>query len=815
MELDLLREVIKETLEEIKKIAPEPFDAFIEMHQSHFKFQKTLKSLTKRFLKRYLKSQIEKGIFDFQTMAYLSTDVLRKNPNVLNELKANYDHIMVDEYQDTNPLQDRFIEMLGNDNLYLVGDIKQSIYRFRDASPELFQEKYERYLKGKGKVIHLNQNFRSRHEVINAINKVFEKTFTKNVGGIDYDKTQALDFGLKPYLEHRVESQEYGLKIDMYSETQIEEYKDLWPYKTNKSKTSATVEASFMIEDIHKKISDGYQVFDKETNALRDVRFDDFMILIDRKSYFEDYQALFQNANIPLFIHKQESFINHEDILVIVSLFKLYLSLTSKEMAKTHFKYAFLSVTYSYISDASQNEIVSFLDKLQHLNPEAIFKASKGTVFESLLNVFETLIKEKDTLNYSDALIYFNDELNLLDRALTLDNVSDIEERFLFIIERLRSFEKSGATLKEVVDYFEYTIKNNNPNNWMFSVDIDYVKGTMIAKDHVNLMTIHKSKGLEFPIVYYPQLFSSTKSSLDSDVFFDQDLGIVMPFMLRGKEKTLLHVLKEKDAYKKDLSERLRVFYVALTRARELMVTYHQNQKSLMPSTVYKDLDKIPENLMMAMSRFSDLIQAVRPSFKLNTRWLNVLETSFLKKKPVPSLDLDKETMDPSRLYTYDLLTIQKEEIIQKRYSMNALLKADESLEKALELGNELHEWLENLTFHLDIDKQLDTMNASPMIRSVIHAFFNQPLIKSLKNEKVYKELPFMMEEEGTLKRGIIDLIFETDDKMVIIDYKTKTIDKEAYTDQVKGYMRYLETKTNKSVEGYLYSLLDHTLKQV
>ena len=815
-ELDQLRDTIKALLESLKEFAKEPFDAFKEKHQTHAPFLEALKEVTTEFLKSYLKTQKEKGVFDFQTMALLSLEVLKNHPHLLNDLKNNYDHIMVDEYQDTNALQDRLIEMLGNDNLYLVGDIKQSIYRFRDATPELFQEKYERYLnESKGKVIHLNENFRSRFEVIDQINTIFKKSFSKPFGGIEYDEAQALKFGLNDYLKEKDSNQSYGLILNTYSENLLELYKDLWAFPSNPNKSGAMVEAFFMIQDIKTKIDQKFQVYDKDLKTLRDARYHDFMILIDRKSYFEDYQALFQNANIPLFIHKQETFISHEDVLVIVHLFKLYLSLTSEEMALKHFKYAFLSVAYSYISDASQDDIVLFLDGLHSLKPALVFAYASKTSFKEMFSFFEDLIKKQDLSLLSDTLMAFNIEFELLNKATTLSNVEDIEDRFLFILDKLRGFEQSETSLEEVVDYFDYTIKNHRPDNALFSMDIDYIKGTMVVEDHVNLMTIHKSKGLEFPVVYYPQLFSSMRSRADSDVFYDSRYGIVMPFMLQGKEKTLLHVLLKKDALEKDISERLRVFYVALTRAREQCVVYHQEKSRLMPLKMFENETKIPDYLMIHMKTFSDVIQGVLNELKGTISPLNVDETSFIKKQSIPSLNLDLETVDPKRLYRYQTLDIETKVQPVKQYSMNPLIKGDASLEKALELGNTLHEWLEILKFDGDIDQQLDTMNASPLIKSVVHAFFDQPLIQRLRLEKVYKELPFIFESPEETTRGIIDLIFETHDTFYIIDYKTRTIDKEAYLTQVKGYMDYLKTKTNKTVVGYLYSLLDHTLKQV
>ena len=157
------------------------------------------------------------NLFEFNDIALLSIKILKENENIRNEIKSSLNEIMIDEYQDTNDLQEEFISLIANNNVYMVGDIKQSIYRFRNANPYIFKNKYDNYkLLNGGIAIDLNKNFRSRKEVLDNINLIFDLVMDDTLGGADYRKSHNMIFGNNLYIEKGNTNQNNNFEIYNY-----------------------------------------------------------------------------------------------------------------------------------------------------------------------------------------------------------------------------------------------------------------------------------------------------------------------------------------------------------------------------------------------------------------------------------------------------------------------------------------------------------------------------------------------------------------------------------------------------------------------
>ena len=195
----------------------------------------------------------------------MAIKVVKEKPNIKEELKYTYNEIMVDEYQDTSDLQETFLKLIENNNIYMVGDIKQSIYRFRNANPDIFKQKYEDYKNNiNGYKIDLVKNFRSRKEVLNNINEIFNLIMDKEIGGADYEQTHQMVFGNNTYEENK-EDQNYDLEI--------------YNYEEDKNYTKEEIEAFIIAQDIKDKIKNKYQVL--KGNQLQDASYEDFCIIMD------------------------------------------------------------------------------------------------------------------------------------------------------------------------------------------------------------------------------------------------------------------------------------------------------------------------------------------------------------------------------------------------------------------------------------------------------------------------------------------------------------------------------------------------------
>jgi ATP-dependent helicase/nuclease subunit A len=626
-----IHEMIKKIITHLKTLTEQPLADHFAILKDNHPYQITLKNLTKTYIERLMERQIEHKIFDFQSMAYLSIDLLRTLPEALNEMQGMFKEILVDEYQDTSPLQDALMTMISSHNLYTVGDIKQSIYRFRDANPKLFQAKYKTYLeKGTGEVIHLNENFRSRKEVIDHINHLFDKVFDEEVGGVDYQKDQALKFGFTPYLEASTQ-QDYGMTFIKYDKKDFDDHFENSEEGFSKKQSSALAEAQMMVKDIIQKIDQGYQVFDKKTGVLRPAKYHDFVILIDRKSHFKRLLEVFQSYQVPLHVHQQDTFISNTDVLVIVNLLKLLLSLSDEAFTKTYFKHAFLSVAYSYITEATHDDIIEFMLRVE-LNPEAIFKASKGTPFEGLFSLLKDLIEAQDYLKLSDILHRFNQDLDLLRKGLSLYDIASIEERLIYILDQVKAFEHQDFTLKELVDYYHYAVLHHNPMNFFSSVDIDYVRGTAVVEDKVNVMTIHKSKGLEFPVVYYPQL-TLPWPSISSSTRYSNQYGILMPAYDQGLLKPITQLLDDAFEEKEALSERMRLFYVALTRSKEAIILIYQHNADDLPSSMFiDDKNQVYPGFKRQFNDYQSIIHAVFETYLESAKIVELNEEDYTER---------------------------------------------------------------------------------------------------------------------------------------------------------------------------------------
>ena len=253
-------------------------------------------------------------IYEFNDVSKMAIDILKNNNEVLLELKNSFKEIMIDEYQDTSDLQEEFISLIENNNVYMVGDIKQSIYRFRNANPYLFKNKYDMYSKNlQGFKIDLTKNFRSRMEVIDNINLLFSLIMNDDLGGADYKKTHRMIFGNNIYFEKGKTEQNNNIEIFDYE------------YDFSLGYTKEEIEIFFIATDIKNKINNKYKIFDKNDNVLRDAKYSDFVILLDRSTNFDLYKKIFEYMSIPMTKYTATNITNEIEILLIKNILKLIL----------------------------------------------------------------------------------------------------------------------------------------------------------------------------------------------------------------------------------------------------------------------------------------------------------------------------------------------------------------------------------------------------------------------------------------------------------------------------------------------------------
>ena len=728
-------------------------------------------NIIKELDKRLTIYKQENEVYNFTDIARLAIKVVNDNPDIREELTNSFNEILVDEYQDTSDTQEKFISLISKNNVYMVGDIKQSIYRFRNANPYIFKNKYDTYRDtDQGIKIDLVKNFRSRREVLANINLLFDLFMDDDIGGADYKASHRMVFGNNTYIEQGLTDQNYDMEVYTYEET-----------KSNITKDEQ--EAFIIGYDIIEKVNNHYQVFDKDKLILRDIEYSDFVILLDKSKNFDLYKKIFEYLHIPLTILKDEALRKDQDILVLKNLLKLLINVKQNKFDE-EFKYAFTSVSRSYLFKISDEEIYNY-----HVTKN--YKASP--LYQKCLE----LVKDIDYMSASTYLNYVLEELNYEEKLLTIGNVKQFRVRAEYFYNLVKNFEEQGNTIYDFVNYLDEIFDNNY--DLKFSINTS-------SSNSCKIMTIHKSKGLEFPVCYFAGFSGRFNTSeLKEKIIYDNKYGLVMPKVNEYYKDTILKTLLKVNTKKEEISEKIRLLYVAVTRAKEKMIIVMPEQEE-----TSEVLDIVPAYERGKYNSFLSIMKSI---------YSNILP--FITKKEVKAtkeyLDNKNSNSEESLLNKEDNLIVEEtsfEETLleESHFSKDELHLITKEEQDTMDFGTKVHETLEMLDFK---NPDFENSNLSNNVINKIKEFLNTDLIKDNINSKLYKEYEFTYQEDNNLSHGIIDLLIEREDKMIIVDYKLKNISDPNYDKQLNGYRKVIKEKTSKPTECYLYSIIDNTFRKV
>lgn len=710
----------------------------------------------------------EEEIYNFTDISRLAIKIVAENKEIREELTASFHEIMVDEYQDTSDTQEVFINLIANNNVYMVGDIKQSIYRFRNANPYLFKQKYDTYRDtDQGTKIDLVKNFRSRREVLEDINLLFNQFMDDEIGGADYQASHQMVFGNMAYEED--------------GKTEDNHHMELFTYTLDKATpiTKDEQEAFIIGDDIQNKVKNNYQVFDKDTGIIRPIEYKDFVILLDKSKNFELYKKIFEYLGIPLSILKEESLSKDNDILVVKNLLNLIVRIKRKDDFNS-LKYSFVSIARSYLFELSDEEIYDALVK----------EKIKETKLYQICNELSEML---DDTTPREFFLKVMKKVDYEEKLLKIGNVTSFQVRLEYIYNLIGNLEESGYTIEDIITHLDAIFDSGQ--DLKFNVNTD-------SSNSCKIMTIHKSKGLEFPICYFAGFASKFNlRDLKERILFDNNYGIILPMVTDFYKDTILKILVKEKTKQEEVSEKIRLFYVALTRAKEkmIMVTEQIEEETECSGIV-------SSSIRSKYNSFLAIIKSIYSSLLPYETKVNV----------TPSKDylLSKNAIDEQQLLLSEdsinvhELEIEKEIIEHTRYSKDILhLSTKEEIEK-MDFGTKVHQVLEQLNFK---EPKLEYIPEN--IRRKVEAFINSSLVKENINGNFYPEYEFVDTNENT--HGIMDLVIEKDEKLIIVDYKLKNIDDENYDKQLNGYRAFLKKKTNKQVECYLYSIIDEMFRKI
>ena len=736
----------------------------------------TILEIVKSYLNEVEKYKKENNIYTFSDISRLSIKILKENESVRNELKYSFKEIMIDEYQDTNDVQDIFISMIANNNVYMVGDIKQSIYRFRGSNPNIFKEKYSNYSKNIGGYkIDLIKNFRSRYEVLDNINKIFDLIMDSSLGSAEYRETHEMVYGNTAYDSEKINDFNYDFEV--------------LEYMNNKKETgfdNSEVEIFIIAKDIKDKMKNKLKVFDKETSKLRDATYNDFVIILDRSKYFDSFKKIFEYLDIPLTILKDGKLNASTDIYLIKNIVDLIIHINDNNLNED-FKYDFVSIARSFLYEYTDENIFDIINSKNY---------KETTIYKDFSSIKNINIKTSNEI--------FNDILDITDFYNKLYKIGDYENtnvRLETISKLSSSLSNLGLSIIDFRDYLNDIIENNE--------DIKYTTFSSNS-DSVKILTIHKSKGLEYPVCYFADLDHEFNTSELKDKFIcDKNYGLIVPSNMEDITTSVIKELYKKDFIKEEISEKIRLFYVALTRAREKMII-------VLPEKETKKLEKnengvIEEIRRLSFSKLSDFMYGVKDYLDKYFKTIDITKLGLTKDYQYNKTINIKDNTNIKDDIKVEEINIKNDITEEKHFSKETNMLSTKEEIKMMKYGTRIHEYLELIDYknpNLSLIK--DTF-----IKDKIEKFLNNDLLKNIKDSNIYHEYEFYYEKDNINYHGIIDLMLEYDEHIDIIDFKLKSITDDNYKSQLYGYKNYIENITNKKVNTYLYSILNEKIESL
>ena len=600
--LELVKSLREQAKDVVKKICKQYFfcspEMMIEQLERTEPMLEEVVRLTKQFADEFAAAKRRKNLVDFHDVEHFALQILvdeetEKAKKTAEEFRDTFEEIMIDEYQDSNEVQETLLRSIsreerGENNIFMVGDVKQSIYRFRLARPELFMKKYDSYSLEESTTqrIDLHKNFRSREEVLTCTNDIFYKIMVRSLGNVEYDAEAALYPGAS-----------YPVSADFTPEILLADSNDELLEDTELS-DKKTLEAKIVAEEI-RHLMKTQPVTDKATGELRAARYSDIVILLRSLSGWADSLVEVLNGNgIPAHTVSSTGYFSTVEVQTVLSMLRLLdnprqdipmaavlrspmAGLTDEELAvlrledgSVPFHEAVLELAEGLYEEDGQKEISdSEADRKQGRNAdEKTENHIEITAHRKLLKFYKKYKQLRQLV--PDTPIHELIEIILRETGYghyvaAMPAGSRRTANLNMLLEKAAAYEKTSYKgLFHFVRYIDELQK----------YDVDFGEADMVGEneDVVRIMSIHKSKGLEFPIVIVSGMGKNfNKQDTRSKMVLHPELGIGLDYMdgkKRIKSPTIAKKAIAKQIDLENLGEELRVLYVALTRAKEKLI---------------------------------------------------------------------------------------------------------------------------------------------------------------------------------------------------------------------------------------------------
>ena len=875
-----------------------------EMAQSQSNMQ-TLTNLVKAFADAFSEEKRRKNLIDFNDMEQHVLQILTREeggeyvPSVVAEnYQEKFAEIMIDEYQDSNLVQEAILTSVsrvskGIHNIFMVGDVKQSIYRFRLSRPELFMEKYHTYSleESKKQRIDLHKNFRSRREVLHSTNFVFEQIMIPEFGGIAYDEKAALNVGAD--YEEREGNETELLIVDALD---------------SKTEERIELEAESVARRI-KELMTNHMVFDKKAEIYRKVRYSDIVILTrSLKGWTDVFGTVLNQAGIPTYTSSKEGYFKTQEIQILLAYLRI--------LDNPRQDIPFAAVLTSVFAEFSSEELAIMRS---HSREKSLYEAVCSYMetgensklrerIKSFMATYEGFRKRVPYTSIHTLLWQILEETGYGNYAAALPGGEQRAANLEMLIEKAVAFE--GTSYKGLFNFVRYMEQ-------LQKYDVDYGEANLTDEknDVVNLMSIHKSKGLEFPIVFVVGMGKQfNMQDAKQSIVVHPELGVgidAIDSALRIKSPTLLKKAIQQKVQRESKAEELRVLYVAMTRAKEKLIlsgatadlekelldlaSVANRKKKELPYYSLTKANKYMAWVLPALIRnkcFADILNQYEMHVPYQSPMFDIDVPIKVRKITVDELaefDIEEQFKDiitKEILQKWDTFRVydtgMKEQIdeqfsykypheedaeVKQKLSVSELKKrtyleeeGEEAfreeevipllprfLQEAEELtgasrGSAYHKLLELLDFTKEYNEERlkeeiqEKERAGFLSKEMSSCIHEQDILKFLQSPigcrirkasrqgKCFAEQPFVLgveagkiypnvdSDEMLLVQGIIDVYFEEDNELVVLDYKTDKVFHEKdliekYHAQLEYYADALHRLTGKNVkEKIIYS---------
>ncbi len=806
---------IKEHLQDIHNDAKKFYAKISDLYNTYksergvsYSKVKALVDCVKAFSERYMEEKVSRKELEFSDCEYLAYRILAENEEAVDELRDKYEEIYIDEYQDTNPLQDALFTLVsrkarGEANLFIVGDIKQSIYRFRHSDPTLFGDKAKSFGNDENsRKMLLTKNFRSRNDVLVSINNIFSRVMRENTAQVEYNE------------EHMLRC---GAKFPEYDKNKSEIYVLSGNYETADDEELAREQQETLVvaRKIREMMEAGFKV--TENGKLRDMKYSDVAVLSRTiKGKADMVTGIFNMMDIPAFCDAGNSFFDTLEIRTVVALLKA----VDNPLWDIPLASALRSPVFAF----DENELTKLRsngrDKPLYENLKA-FEGEESALGEKCTGVIRKLKEWRSLSQVVDVKTFISKLLAQTGYdsfVSVLPGGSTRRENLKALVQLAGTYESTGY--KGLYNFIRYTEKSMESE---LKVNLQSVQ----AHDSVLVTTIHKSKGLEFPVVFVIGCGAKFNDRDASDTLIlspKGGIGIVQTdakrrIKYKSAEYMGISIMIKKEAH----AEQMRLLYVAMTRAKEKLIMV--GTKKNLPSKV-EDWSRQRENKFISdysIRSMPDYLEYIMNSID-DTLWeihyVETLDALIGRKTDENAEKVEAKRVEgvikrleyvypyshmrniPSKMSVSEIkkMSMENEEGVHIFAERNikripSFMKKETKLYGNLR-GTAFHKVMENLDLcEKNVSAMLERMVEGGSLSALekdsidkekIERFLASPLADMMRDAKrIWKEEAFTFSmdakdiypngaDEKILVQGTIDCLFEDNGgRLFLVDYKT------------------------------------------